>query len=301
MAEEDHGDPNQCKLLVGWMALAAQGSLVVLVICALLYKRHQENPRRPLFVWGLDVAKQGFSALACHFANLSISLLVSMDNAEASQCSLYFAVFNVDQVLGTTTTILIHKMLVGIARRTRRDRSGEHDIEGGTTGKQWGVLEAISLCGFYGDPPSLRRWGVQVSEWVAAVLMARCMSGTFDLLMKDILLVVVAQAVDRRFDGHPQALLFFVMVFYPLMVNITVAIMVDGVLKRKKRRHRTRSTRVGDETPLIIATSSPEVELRQCELAVCSDQAIYESGNTREQEDVEEAGVASPSIVSAME
>ncbi|CAD7704275.1 unnamed protein product, partial [Ostreobium quekettii] len=240
---------------------------------------HREKPQRPLFVWALDVGKQGVSALACHFANLTISLLVSMDNTETSQCSFYFAIYNIDQALGTTTTIIIHKTLVGIAKKARRDRrrSEDHELDEGISGKRWGVLEAISLCGFYGEPPSLRRWGIQVSEWVGAVLLARCVSGSFDLLMKDVLLVHVARAVDGRFDGHPRALLFFVMVFYPLLVNITMACIVDGVLKRKKKWHRLGNTLHGEEAPLISGVSSPDDGHRDCELSICSDLLRYES------------------------
>lgn len=276
MADDGFEGEKPCRLLDGVIALLAQGCLLLLVISALLLKRHRERPQRPLLVWALDVGKQGFSALACHFANLTISLLASMDQQHASQCAFYWVVYNVDQAVGTTTTILIHKIFVRIAKLVGRNKKTPADKVHGQTDRSWTVFEAVSQCGVYGHPPSLRRWVIQVSEWVTAVLLARSVSGSFDLLMRGVFLVPVAQRIDSMFEGHPQVLLFFVMVFYPLTVNITVACLVDGVLKRKQHWHELQSRispMLSDEEPLIktINVQSDENGKPDCELPVRPD------------------------------
>ena len=213
-----------------------------------------------------------------------------MDQPLASQCSFYWVVYNVDQAVGTTTTILIHKVFVRIAKGVgRKTRGAGEDGLQGTAEKAWTVVDAISQCGVYGNPPSLRRWGIQVSEWVAAVLLARCVSGSFDLLTRDVFVVPVARRIDSVFDGRPRALLFFVMVFYPLMVNITVACLVDGVLKRKQQWHEWQSRvrpLLGDQEPLITTGTVQGVENGKpdCELPSRPDLLRAHSGGAEASE-----------------
>ena len=41
-----------------------------------------------------------------------------------------------------------------------------------------------------GEPPSYRRWGIQLAEWVACVIAARALCGTLVVLMSGLLLHV---------------------------------------------------------------------------------------------------------------
>lgn len=272
MAIDDFESVQQCKLLEGPLAFLAQLCLLALVILALLFKRHRERPRRPVYIWGLDVGKQGFSAAACHCANMFISLLASMNQNRTSQCAFYWVVYNVDQAVGTTTTIGIHKTFVWLARklseRLESPNQAYQDERKGT----WGIVDAISQCGVYGDPPDLRRWAIQVTEWVGSALLARCISGTFDLLMRDVFLIEVSVWIDEHFQGHPRILLFFVMVFYPLAVNIAMACVVDGILK-----WNSGGSKQGDTIDLLGSDGEKSAFLRMAsqQQPLLSDYTLY--------------------------
>jgi hypothetical protein len=71
------GPPNgECSLL-GPFAILVQGSLGLLALSALIFKRWRERPQRPLKIWGFDVSKQVVGSILVHIANLLMSLLSS--------------------------------------------------------------------------------------------------------------------------------------------------------------------------------------------------------------------------------
>ncbi|KDD73639.1 hypothetical protein H632_c1973p0, partial [Helicosporidium sp. ATCC 50920] len=102
------------------------------------------------------------------------------------------------------------------------------------------VLDDLVRCGDYGDPPQLRRWGVQLFEWIFCVLVARVGVGTVVLLMHCFLLTI-ARALDRRFEDHPRLLLATVMVCCPIILNMTQVLIQDAFLKWKVRKSAEQS------------------------------------------------------------
>lgn len=74
----DHEQPpnGECSLL-GPFAILVQGSLGLLALSALIFKRWRERPQRPLKIWGFDVSKQVVGSILVHIANLLMSLLSS--------------------------------------------------------------------------------------------------------------------------------------------------------------------------------------------------------------------------------
>jgi hypothetical protein len=56
-----HHDPSEgnCRLIDGPFASFIQACLAIVCIGTLIIKRQQESPRREVFVWFLDVMKQG--------------------------------------------------------------------------------------------------------------------------------------------------------------------------------------------------------------------------------------------------
>ena len=52
-----------------------------------------------------------------------------------------------------------------------------------------------------GDPPSYRRWGIQLGEWVACVVAARAICGTIVVLLGSVLVHIAQVGVLSLSDG----------------------------------------------------------------------------------------------------
>lgn len=248
------GAAGQCRLLAGPVALSAQLLLAALALASLAYKRQVERPQRPVNIWALDVSKQAVSMLAAHACGMLIAVIAynSVDAEGTSECSWYFVAFTFDTTIGLLLTIGLHKAALRGARwwgeRGTRQRGDAAQAlapaweeEGGSEGAgsmyapptaaasaPWHTV--LQECGNYGEPPSYRRWGIQLGEWVGCVVLARVLCGTLVVLLGS-LLVHVAQGIDSLFTGHPTLLLFFVMICCPLLMNICQVLVQDLVLK----------------------------------------------------------------------
>ena len=89
-----------------------------------------------------------------------------------------------------------------------------------------------NACNAAGDPPSWRRWAVQMLEWVTATVLARAVCGIVIVGLRR-LLVSVARGLDGVFAGHPTAELFSVMLACPLVMNLVqVRCAEQGRLRR---------------------------------------------------------------------
>src|SRR2546423_14863014 len=67
-------ETGECKLL-GPFAILIQGSLGLLALLALVYKRWRERPQRPVKIWAFDASKQVVGSALLHLANLFMSML----------------------------------------------------------------------------------------------------------------------------------------------------------------------------------------------------------------------------------
>lgn len=216
--------PAQCKLLTGPAAASAQLLLAVAAFSVLLYKRSVEHPQRPYKVWSMDVSKQVVSSAAAHGCGMVIAVLASRAQAhEVSSCAWYFVAFSFDTTLGVSIAIIFHKAAVKWAKQMA-SRQGPDDMS-------W--QKSLAECGSYGDPPSFRRFYIQLAEFSVAVIVGRVICGSMVILGRGIL-IHVAAVLDRLFYGHPTALLYFVMVMCPLCMNLIQALVQDAVLKFKK-------------------------------------------------------------------
>lgn len=79
------GVPQQahCHLL-GPFALLVQGALGALALLTLVWKRWREVPKRPWKIFFFDVSKQVFGSMLTHVINLAMSMLGSVDMANAA-------------------------------------------------------------------------------------------------------------------------------------------------------------------------------------------------------------------------
>ena len=106
---EPGSQDGECKLL-GEFAILVQGSLGLLALFSVVWKRYRERPRRPVKVWSFDVSKQVFGSALLHIANLAVSTMGGGDYEFASSvkevhddagrrpnpCSLYLINIAVD-------------------------------------------------------------------------------------------------------------------------------------------------------------------------------------------------------------
>jgi hypothetical protein len=73
----------ECQLL-GPFALLVQGALGALALLTLVWKRWRETPKRPWKIFIFDVSKQVLGSMLTHVINLTISMLSSVDMANAA-------------------------------------------------------------------------------------------------------------------------------------------------------------------------------------------------------------------------
>ena len=113
------GESAECHLL-GPFALIIQGSLGLLALMSLVFKRWRERPQRPLKVWAFDASKQVVGSMLLHVANLLMSLLSSgkltvtlenPDKFQANPCSFYLLNLAIDVSLQLTPFFLGHHSL----------------------------------------------------------------------------------------------------------------------------------------------------------------------------------------------
>eukprot|EP01025_Chloroclados_australasicus_P024771 TRINITY_DN24850_c0_g1_i1.p1 TRINITY_DN24850_c0_g1~~TRINITY_DN24850_c0_g1_i1.p1 ORF type:complete len:337 (+),score=33.94 TRINITY_DN24850_c0_g1_i1:185-1195(+) len=97
------------------------------------------------------------------------------------------------------------------------------------------VWDDLAACGNYGNPPDVRRWAVQLFEFTICVVLARVICGVL-IICGGAPLSVVAAALDRAFQGHPDVLLLFVMVCCPMAMNMLQAYIQDQWLKFRGRQ-----------------------------------------------------------------
>ena len=114
------------------------------------------------------------------------------------RCSqVYFA----DCTLGITLAITLHKLTNSFVRHFSQKRDAGSE-------RWW---EALVEIGNYGEPPSYRKWGIQVIFWVLNVVTARLIVGVV-VITNLPLFNVLTNALDKKFSGRPGQYLFTVMV-----------------------------------------------------------------------------------------
>lgn len=190
----------------------------------------------------MDVSKQVVGMGCAHLSGLIIAIVVHAVSSTASQCAWYAVAFTFDTTLGVALTLLLHSAILKRLAVEAKDLPENHvssdslpDLqqhEGTTRQESWRA--AIAACGNYGDPPSMRRWGLQAAEWAVCVVAARAMCGGAVVALSPAL-EAAAAALDALFAGHPTLLLFAVMVACPLLMNAAQLLLQDAGLRGRGR------------------------------------------------------------------
>ncbi|KAJ1484015.1 vacuolar membrane protein-domain-containing protein [Baffinella frigidus] len=189
----------------GSFGFMVQGVLAVLSFTALIIKRYQETPRRPVNVFKFDAAKNGIGAGLAHFINIFISVIFA---GKTDPCPFYLV-----QILTDTTLIVWLNFIIL--------RKVEQHIQ-----LEWGLNVAS---GDYGEPPNWRRWLQQVGVWCGVVvgckLAAACVQWIFVVPLGQMGTIILSPLC---FNPHLE--LFIVLVLLPLLLNAFQFWIVDNYL-----------------------------------------------------------------------
>jgi len=184
----------------------------LLGLLSLLYKRQRESPRRPLQIWCFDVSKQVFGAFAVHFVNIAMSNMAGVQSASptsVSPCVWYFLNVLVDTTLGVPVLWVFLKILDAFCELL--------ELHGTKSGDYGGL------------PPKWSWWFRQ--SCIYTVGLALMKTTVFILLNLVPELSTVGEFLLRWTYGHKKLRIFFVMFFFPLIMNIVQYIIIDNILK----------------------------------------------------------------------
>ncbi|ORZ13547.1 Vaculolar membrane protein-domain-containing protein [Absidia repens] len=211
---EEEGDSQQgCKLL-DTFAIFVQLLLACIAFSTLILKRQREKPRRPLRIWAFDISKQVVGGIVIHTLNLIVSYIsgYSLDDSSPSNpCVWYWLNIFVDTTLGTGIIWGMLHLSQYVARHY------------GLSGFQSGV---------YGTPPfkkQLKRWGKQLVVYVSSlVVMKLVVLLLFKICpwLEDFGEWVLGWTLENY-----KLQVVFVMLIFPLVMNIVQFWIVDTIVK----------------------------------------------------------------------
>ncbi|ORZ03556.1 Vaculolar membrane protein-domain-containing protein [Syncephalastrum racemosum] len=242
-AEDDDAQAG-CKLMDSF-AIFIQLCLAAAAFSTLIIKRQREHPQRPVRIWGFDVSKQLVGGIVIHSLNVVASYLSggNLEGQGSNPCVWYFLNIFVDTTLG-----------VGI-------------LWGILKGFQYLLIDKLRLSGFqsgvYGDPPlkkQFKRWGKQLAVYCAGlILMKLIVVALFHLCpwLSDF-----GRWVLRWTMGDYKLQVVFVMLIFPLVMNIIQFWIVDTIVKHKTDKDAIRLAHDEEEDMLITDDEDDEDRAR---------------------------------------
>ncbi|KAL7749530.1 hypothetical protein RI367_005085 [Sorochytrium milnesiophthora] len=211
LVDEPTPEAPKCQLLDNF-AVGVQLVLATVALSSLLVKRHRERPRRPFLVWFYDASKQAFGASFVHGLNVLISLLAgsASESHTRNPCVWYFLNVAIDCTLGVYLLFLWLRLAARLVVTLQLD-----DLESG----------------YYGDPPRVLAWIKQTILFSWCLFLVKiCVV----LLLRFLpFLGAVGKWVLSPF-GNARGEVVFVMLVFPLIMNVMQFWLVDTVIKRKE-------------------------------------------------------------------
>ncbi|TGO56300.1 hypothetical protein BOTNAR_0226g00130 [Botryotinia narcissicola] len=212
-------DNGECQLL-GNFAILVQGSLGLLAVMALVYKRWRERPQRPMKIWFFDVSKQVVGSVLVHIANLLMSMLSS------GQFSIKLDASNVakrmvgdsGQYKPNPCSFYLLNLAIDLFVMTPFGNPPE-SIESGN----------------YGHPPKAFWWFKQsIIYFIGLMGMKIC------VLIIFLVLPWISRIGDwalRWTEGDEALQVIFVMLIFPVIMNATQYYIIDSFIKNQKPDH----------------------------------------------------------------
>ncbi|KAF8440660.1 vacuolar membrane protein-domain-containing protein [Kalaharituber pfeilii] len=234
-SDNDHN--GRCELL-GPFALFVQGALGALALLSLVWKRARENPQRPLLIWFFDASKQVWGSVLVHIANLLLSMLSSGqfsteptpktvgrifrrhgddDDGEyhANPCSFYLLNLAIDTTIGIFILIAILRILHRLL------------LLSPLTFWHTGITS-----GEYGDPPKWSWWAKQAIVYFVGLMGMKMVVWLIFALFP--WLGRVGDWLLGWTEGDKRVQVFFVMFFFPLVMNAVQYWIIDSYIKAQK-------------------------------------------------------------------
>ncbi|RPB00646.1 hypothetical protein L873DRAFT_1679358 [Choiromyces venosus 120613-1] len=250
MAMEDGGndESGRCELL-GPFALFIQGALGALALLSLVWKRARESPQRPILIWWFDVSKQVVGSVLVHIANILLSMLSSgtfsteptpksLDEAaptfarllrrqvegdepdfyHPNPCSFYLLNLAIDTTLGIVILIYLLHLLHALFLKS-----------------PFSFFRTGISSGDYGEPPKWSYWGKQ-----SIIYFMGLMGMKFVVWLIFALCPWLGRLGDWMLawtEGDKRLQVFFVMFFFPLVMNAMQYYIIDSYIKSKNPSH----------------------------------------------------------------
>ncbi|KAF2160577.1 hypothetical protein M409DRAFT_70327 [Zasmidium cellare ATCC 36951] len=223
----------QCHLL-GPFALLVQGALGALALLTLVWKRWREVPKRPWKIFFYDVSKQVFGSMLTHVINLAMSMLGSVDMANAAAhvasngssddssgrspnpCSFYLLNLGIDTTIGVPVLWFLLKILYHLFLRTPLANPPE-SIKSGN----------------YGSPAK--------GTWYLKQLLIYCIGLVFMKLFVFFLFLAmpwlpwIGDWALRWTEGNEALQVTFALFVFPLAMNAIQYWVIDNFIMDKKK------------------------------------------------------------------
>ncbi|CAG8550864.1 6321_t:CDS:2 [Ambispora leptoticha] len=199
-----------CALLDRF-AILIQILLGTIAFSTLIYKRHRERPQRPVKIWLFDVSKQVIGACMMHGLNLLASLIAGKNEQEVTNpCVWYFLNIFMDCTLGVFVLFLLLKLLhTGLTSLGIQGlRSGDYDM-----------------------PPRRAWWLKQLAIFLVSLFTMK-MIIVLVIQIAPFLFKFGAWAINWT-ESDPKLQIVFVMLIFPLIMNIVQFWLVDQVIKKR--------------------------------------------------------------------
>ncbi|KAM3578461.1 hypothetical protein VKS41_009052 [Umbelopsis sp. WA50703] len=230
-----------CKLLDSF-AIVIQLSLAAIAFSTLIIKRQRENPQRPLRIWSLDVSKQVVGGIVIHSLNLLVSYISGTNESDPSNpCVWYFLNIFVDTTVGVG---ILWAILIGFKRLAHRLQ-----------------LQGVDS-GVYGNPPlmnQLIKWGKQLVIYIISlVLMKLVVVAIFAICP---FLFTFGQWVLEWTMSNYKLQVVFVMLIFPLVMNIIQFWVIDTIVKHNERQEISLNDQNEEDEIVNLLAGEDDTEL----------------------------------------
>lgn len=287
----DDGPPEQAQChLLGPFALVAQAGLGFLAVLSLVWKRYREVPKRPWKIFFFDVSKQVFGSMLVHVINLAMSMLSSVDVANAAlaavevaadaadqpgskvpnPCSFYVLNLGIDTTLGVPVLYVLLKLLHRLFAYTPLANPPQ-SIKSGN----------------YGQPPKATWYFKQLLIYCIGLIGMKLF--VFFLFMAMPFLPWIGDWALRWTEGSEALQITFALFIFPLAMNALQYWIVDGFIMDKKQAEQGHDYQRVDEESGEDETLVPDEEEvhatgkddRQPVLREVDPEPVDESGSGR--------------------
>jgi len=220
-------ETGECAVLSSVFALVIQSLLFVLSFLTLGVKWKIETAQRPFPVFLRDSSKQIVGSVVIHIWNLLLAILFARGVEHADQCAWYW----MNIMLDTTIGVFITYVFLKLSERIFGYDSGDYS----SVALPW-EHPALDEANEHEALLSRRQrtWAFQISTWCVVVSLMKCVIALIMWLGRKPL-ESLSISVTSSIPGGSGAKLIFVMVFTPIIMNVSQFWIQDNFLRWTQR------------------------------------------------------------------